>query len=360
MTSKVNSYSDGVGTVVMSFDGKEHTMDSKALESLASQIIAGEMSSDAAQALCDAHERSRRRPPMILAWDTAWVDDEPLSLPVYNRDVVHPAARAVVDDPPQSEAADEVSILGVWEDRSEGSDGPEVPVAAGRVYEEAPANTRLTLKNRDGDVVAQFETSATARERWGTNYVVGSAVRPANSRYEEQARQWERESFLDFRAPVVKAQPGDEERGYRLDPRRTMGPAELEREYGPKREVEVQDVVRDELGDAVSTPGHGFNFVTKTETRQGSVGWLYERLTKLVNGRAAGLPWMDKRTYKWFRESERRYELRKRQRAAVIRLIRQLGQDPHEPKIAAWVQDRGYEAAMLSLARRAAREGVSA
>lgn len=312
-------------------------MESKALEALASKIIDGSMHVDAAQALCDADERSRRRPPVILAWDTAWVDDEPLSLPVYNRDVVHLAARAVVDNPPEAEAADEVSVLGVWEDRAEASEAPEWPV---------PGGVRYRLGSQS---------------KWGCAPVLGVERNvEASTRYQEQQRQWERESFLDFRAPVVKAQPGDEDRGYRLDPRRTMGPSELEREYGPKRDVEVQDAVRDEYGDVVYTPGHGANFVTKTETRQGSVGWLYDRLTKMVNGRAAGLPWMDRRTYKWFRESERRYELRKRQRAAVIRLIRQLGQDPHEPKIAAWVTSRGYEAAMLTLARRVAREGVSA
>lgn len=164
---------------------------------------------------------------------------------------------------------------------------------------------------------------------------------------------WERETFLDTRRPLSAFEPADWSHGYRLDPRFAKNESALEREYGPKRYEVETDYARDETGAILLADDGSRLMVEETVLRQGSVGWLYDRLTKKVDGKPAGLPWLPKATYKWFRESERRYatqkQLRLQQRRNIIVLARKIGRDPSSPTFGAWVTENGYPAAQARL-----------
>jgi isopentenyldiphosphate isomerase len=341
-------------------------MNSNNLERLADQLLAGEIDAQRAQVLVDAECKSEPK-PLPFNEDWVWMYDEsgnPVEqcIVTWNYAVVHVAAPAVVNDPPakvKAEDPDEVEILGVFETRCDDvPDGPMWPLPGGKRYKLG------------------------AVSKWGCAPVLGSEDARPNPKAAEMQRQWERDSFLDARAPLIAAEPADEDRGYATDPRRRKSERQLEMEYGVKRTEEKDDFVYDEFGCPAWREGHGYDFETVVENRQGSVGWLYDRLTKVVvdkqtgEKRASGLPWITPRchckrlnivckhpqpkgtqnTYKWFRETERKYEQRKVQRKAIARMLREMGQEPSDPKIIEWVKRVGYEAALIALGRRKAAD----
>ena len=179
---------------------------------------------------------------------------------------------------------------------------------------------------------------------------------------------WDRESFIDFRAPLLAFEPADFRAGFRPDPRRVKNERALEMEYGPKRVEYVEDFVRDEDGYILLDDAGARQTTQVAVTRQGSVGWLYDRLCQVgQDGKPRGLPWMPKATYAWFRNSERRHQAvlqrRQQQRQNIVHLARRLGRDPKSPTFAAWVRDQGYaqaQAKLLAAYSRKQREEVAA
>lgn len=139
----------------------------------------------------------------------------------------------------------------------------------------------------------------------------------------ENREEWETAQFNAHRAAPIALSAedvkvaDDEHGGYEVDPAATRDPGEVDRE---RREVST----------------------------------LYARLA------VGRLPWMAPATFRWFNDILRRDALRKRQRTAIIGLLRRLGRDPMSPAVVDWVTSNGYDAALAKLAAAAQRQGVAA
>lgn len=174
------------------------------------------------------------------------------------------------------------------------------------------------------DLITRDRISATEEPRWYMPAGV-SGWEPERTVYTswdvekqlENREEWEAAQFHAHRSAPIAMSDEDATHGLEVDPANRRDPGEVDREA---RECAT----------------------------------LYAR-------QAAGrLPWMHRKTYRWFKDLERRDALRRRQRQAIIGLLRQLGRDPKSDAVVAWVTSEGYDSALAKLAAAAQRQGVAA
>ena len=311
------------------------------------------------------------------------------------------------------ECEDEECVMGVWQNTLDVDDStPQVPVAAGTLYEYAP----------EGAAVSNPTTGERHPGHKDTSYVVGSQRVLANDKELANIVAWEREEFLDYRRPLGSAfQPGyDWQHGYRLDPRWVANESAMEREYGPMHIIEVESHVVDPwTGNLIANEDGTLKVETENVPRAGSVTWEYERRNKEVpfrdgTDKRAGLPWIGtkmrskdtvrtadgyvgtaeyrystpwtecvavnigginyhyatrnvtvlkegrygptphaRKHFAWIMAQERSYMVRAarkaQQRENIIALARKIGGDPRSPKFVAWVKQVGYDTAQAKL-----------
>lgn len=175
-----------------------------------------------------------------------------------------------------------------------------------------------------------------------------------NEAMADQMEADEEAEFFRHRVPVVAAEPWDADRGYAIFDDWRASDAALEREYARDRSYEVEVYVRDAHGYIVLNEDGSRQTTVETVESVGLVWAEYRRREwAQANGRYY-LPWRWHR--KWFAaemRAIRRRERARQQRRAIIELVSKLGGDPRDPKVAAWIRERGYTAALRALEARA-------